>query len=558
MFYNRKIIVPLLFLLISIILFLIVNKNNKVVMNNLNNKFITRNLSIDELNEVDNNFLNEKISSNKDKSLDINNYYNNLYKYENFSELVKDVNILDDNRIQIIQTPQQVKETERKLYNKNKTAIDKYEQNVNNFFNDFENIFNKYNESVKLIEKKYWMISTDHKIYYVNSREITDSRKVVELSRSNYIFVDIAASTNYLWALRQGNTGRTLLRRKMPCEDNNWVTVPIQLDMIDCDSNYIIGVDSGNNLKISNANDDQPSFKQIDTNIVTCTAGNPTYYFAIDSQGRVIRYLKQNIINLNNIKGENININRTTVPENVIFKNISADKNHLWVVGNNKNLYSCNLNDFNPKWENREYMGIKVGNKVIPEWHVNVDNHIRGGLINYINTNDLDYITVGDPYNWFYKFNKKSIRTDGRMIYPNIEPSDWIHYFWYDNNNRIINGLKIVADKNDNYENIGIQNKPSYYNSIINSNNVESCIDIDINKSKNEILNMSKDKCNSKNECTGFSVLIGTDEQNKQYNLMTSSEKELKPRVCFTHHEPVEIEYPFLTKSQKKFYRKPN
>ena len=71
MFYNRKIIVPLLFLLISIILFLIVNKNNKVVMNNLNNKFITRNLSIDELNEVDNNFLNEIIITFK------------LYKHHN-------------------------------------------------------------------------------------------------------------------------------------------------------------------------------------------------------------------------------------------------------------------------------------------------------------------------------------------------------------------------------------------------------------------------------------------------------------------------------------------
>ena len=52
MFYNRKILIPLLLLIISIIVFLIVNSNNNSKLNILDKKLITRNLSIDELNEA--------------------------------------------------------------------------------------------------------------------------------------------------------------------------------------------------------------------------------------------------------------------------------------------------------------------------------------------------------------------------------------------------------------------------------------------------------------------------------------------------------------------------
>ena len=86
MFYNRKILIPLLLLIISIIVFLIVNSNNNSKLNILDKKLITRNLSIDELNEADNNFLNEIITknTNQPKQLDsgniISNYYNQLFQ----------------------------------------------------------------------------------------------------------------------------------------------------------------------------------------------------------------------------------------------------------------------------------------------------------------------------------------------------------------------------------------------------------------------------------------------------------------------------------------------
>ena len=45
-------------------MFLIINSNNNSKLNLLDKKLITRNLSIDELNEADNNFLNEIITKN--------------------------------------------------------------------------------------------------------------------------------------------------------------------------------------------------------------------------------------------------------------------------------------------------------------------------------------------------------------------------------------------------------------------------------------------------------------------------------------------------------------
>lgn len=544
MFYNRKILIPLLLLIISIIVFLIVNSNNNSKLNILDKKLITRNLSIDELNEADNNFLNEIITKNKNqpKQLDsgniISNYYNQLFQHENYTDNTLGLNFTlgrkpsSKTMIKNFKMKDQlINNIKNEVRNKNKDKLNKAKADYSKYINNLK-YFRHENQIAKpdeLLEKRYWMISTNGEIYYVPYSEIQNTREIKKLNNSNSEFIDIGTTKKYLWALKKGGT---IHRRAMPCEKHSWEDVYGQLNMIDCDERYIIGVNVNYTLYIADGNAPKTIWYNIGQGYLSCTAGNPSYFYVIDTSGNVRRFTR----NFNNSKLDTSFILEASsfTDDSLSFKNIAADENYLWMVGSNKNIYSYEMST--GKFNSHKYMGVKQGDKELEIWQVNIDNQ-KGGLVNYIDASDSTYITIGDGYGWFYKFDKNSKNNN------KIDPSDWYHY---PPNGQPINSLKMIGDKNDNYQNIGISTKPSYDNYIHNGTDI-SCQNIGLDfRTDNHIKNYASQLCDNSPDCKGYSLLLdGNDEMG---NLTLGEE----PKVCFTSDDVK----PDNRQSRKIFYRK--
>lgn len=537
MFNNKKILLPLLLLTICIIIFLIINNNNKFNLDLLNKELITRNLNINELNEADNRYLNENINDNKiknekiDSSNIISKYYNKLFQHENYTNnkqgfsfnltgtndvISKDFE-LNNNAIQSIKT---------KVISSNKEARKSAEKDYLTYINNLKS-FRQENQkaySDVLLEKRYWMMSNNGEIYYVPYSKIEDTKEIKKLNNSNSGFIDIGTTKKYLWAL---NKGGKIYRRSMPCEKNGWESVYGQLNMIDCDEKYIIGVNNNYKLYIADGNSSRTIWYNIGQGYLSCTAGNPAYFYVIDTSGNVRRFTRE--FNKSQLDTSFILKASSFNEDSLTFKNIAADKNYLWMIGSNQNLYSYGISTWT--FNSHKFMGVKRGDEELPIWHVNIDNQ-TGGLVNYIDASDFTYITIGDSYNWLYKFDKNSKNNN------EIEPSDWYHY---PPNGKPINFLKMIGDKNNNYQNIGISSKPSYIN----------CQNINVNddnfRTDNNIKNYASQLCDNSPNCKGYSLLL--DGQDETGDSITIGEN---PKFCFTSEDMIAND----RLNRKIFYKK--
>ena len=543
MFNYSKIIIPLLFFIISTIIFVILHSTYLV-----ENDYSSRNLNLNDLMNLQKNSLDE-INLEKKSNLnnllkttepiktpnEITNYYNKLFQHENFSfsalgGQLKNYESNDgDTRLeQTVLTSKLANNINNSVRQKNQDALNKYNQDIRKrniergqlLSNNAE--LNRLNGVTYETKPIYFIINNESKnnIYYSN--EIGSNITNLPSSVFNGKCVDISATDKLVVAI---NSEREIYVKNKHDIKLPWVKMYGSLKMISCDSNSIIGVNINNGLFLGNFTSSNQKYleklssytsnfwKQIGNGYKTCTATGDRYFYAL-TLNNTIHMIQKNRM-FESPSGTNTNSQERTLPQNSVGVGICADKDYLWIIDYNRKLFRTDIEDFNQN--NYQWKSVTVPGREQTVWPPNYDNHIS-----YIDSSDPNYICISDYIGWTYYLSKNNSN-----YHSTIRDTDWEHW---PSSGQIGYAIKLIGSSGHTYtpnstgsdylqedganvcciDHVAESNNPEYTNEFITFD--------------------SKNRCNSNSNCAGFQMLLDGTLPNGELDTVNNH-----GRVCFSN-----------------------
>lgn len=558
MFNYSKIIIPLLFFIISTIIFVILHSTYLV-----ENDYSSRNLNLNDLMNLEKNSLDE-INLEKKNNLnnllktkqpiqtpnEITNYYNKLFQHENFSfsalggQLKNNIGTKHGNkRIErTVLTSKLANSLNNAVKQENQAALTKYYKDLENrnqlrkqlLSNNAE--LNRLNGVTYERQPIYFIINNEStkNIYYSN--EIGSNITQLPEAGFNGKCVDISATDELVVAIN--TDGKIYVKNKHDI-NSSWVKIPGLLQMISCDSNSIIGVNrngdlffgnftSSNQYYLQSLSDSSSAFwKRIRNGYNTCTATGNTYFYALTVNNKI------HIIKKNSIYDSP---KERTLPQNSVGVGICADKDYLWIIDYNRNLFRTDIEDFNQnkyQWKSVTLPGRGEKTPYPTVWPPKFNNHIS-----YIDSSDPNYICISDYIGWTYYLSKNNSN-----YHSTIRDTDWEHW---PSSGQIGYAIKLIGSSEHTYT----ENRTgSDY--LQEDRGKVCCIKHEVKPNDPEYSNDfitfdSKNRCNSNSNCAGFQMLLDGTLPNGDLDTVYDY-----GRVCFSNSKKSGT-------SKNPFYQKKN
>lgn len=545
MFNYSKIIIPLLFFIISSIIFVILHSTYLV-----ENDYSSRNLNLNDLMNLEKNSLDE-INLEKKSNLnnllkttepiktpnEITNYYNKLFQHENFSfsalngQLTNNIGSNNGNirKEQTVLTSGLANSVNNAVKQENQAALNKYNKNIEDrnqlrrqlLGNNAE--LNRLNGVTYETEPIYFIINNQstNNIYYSN--EIGSNITKLPASGFNGECVDISATDELVVAIN--TDGEIYVKNKHDIK-SSWVKIPGLLKMISCDKNSIIGVNKYNDLflgnftssnqkyleTLSNSKNIFWKFYNIRVKYKTCTATGDRYFYAL-TVNNTIHMIEKNHM-FDSPSGTNTNSQEKTAPKNSV--GICADKDYLWIIDYNRKLFRTDIEDFNQS-NNYYWESVNSPGRGQTVWPPKFNNHIS-----YIDSSDPNYICISDYIGWTYYLSKNNSN-----YHSTIRDTDWEHW---PSSGQIGYAIKLIGSSGHTYT---ANSTGSDYLQEDGGN--VCCIDHVAESNNSEYTNEfitfdSKNRCNSNSNCAGFQMLLDGTLPNGELDTVNNH-----GRVCFSN-----------------------
>tara|TARA_B100001123_G_C15316978_1_gene1026473 strand:- start:1189 stop:2790 length:1602 start_codon:yes stop_codon:yes gene_type:complete len=516
MFNNSKIILPLVFLFVSSLLFVLINKNN------LRNVSInTRDLNLFELNNADAQFLNESGSNKNFLNIfkienKISEYYNEKLQHENFNiSPIYRLNVKNDPAVPGKMIRKSTvsnsfdKSIRKDIKDKNKAAIAKYGKDYNAYITGLADIRNEQanlrcpKATVEKNDKVLWVLADGnnniHSSPNVNSSELNHESSTIGLK-------DITMNNSWLWGI---TNNEDIYYCKKPCNNGQWTKINGALVQISAGKDYVIGVNSSGGIFKRNidSSGDWIEFTPNGVKFINSTASEKNNFYALSSNNEIWK-----ISSNSNNSGDWHKIKYQPLIE---FVSLSAEDNYLWAVDINGNPNRLSLNKCRPNgWVSLK----KPGRNNIGIWSLKGNSNVS-----YLDASSPHHIFAGDGICWTYKCDKPA---NGCWEDSKPEPGDWKPHNTGGGTGKCYN--KIIGDTEYQYE----KNKSSGEgegeideSECVNQNNIW-----DINKpiTNTEIIAAAKDHCSELgNKCAGFHTFL--NGRNHEPPQVCYSTKSLAP-----------------------------